>query len=357
MKEFLTILLLLPVLSSPIAALAQSRWLTSLNDTLPLAALSIPGAHDAATSSLRGWGRCQALSIPELLQAGVRAFDLRPTQNRRLTRKGFRFEGLGNIHHGMKDTGISLDEAFACFNAFLEANPGEMLIVIVRDESAGRFLTKKPDAPTFTAALSTFLKSQKRIVPFRAKLRLGDARGGIIVLCRTGSPENMASTYVTWNHSINGSRDRRIHHAPDAAVPLAVQDCYSPSAAGGCDNADFLARKLRVAEDFLDAAAHADGKMWFVNHASAYVGKFNYCRHAEWMNLRLSDYIRHTAMHAEKGHFKPEGATGILLMDFAGVDEAKFRGRTYATHGESLLRAVIENNFRHMQTPQTSPMP
>ncbi len=309
---------------------AQERWMTALSDTLPLSHLSIPGTHDAATASLRGRGRCQTLTLAEQLAAGVRAFDLRPTQ-----RRGGK--GLGNIYHGLKNTRVNLDEAFRDFNAFLEQNPGEVIVVLLRDESDGRYLLAKPRRETFTAALREFLKGQPRVVPFQPHLRLRDCRGGIIVLCRTGSSADKAATYLTWNHSIDGSRDRRIHYGDNQATPLAVQDCYAPKIAGkdGNDEA-FLQLKLAAAERFLAYAATAHGT-WVINHASAYVGKTNYCRHAAHINPRL-------ARRLSTADIKPKRGYGIVMMDFAGATKAKYRGKTYAVSGDALLRAVIESN-------------
>ncbi len=337
------VLFLLFFCALPFHATAQERWLTALSDTLFLDRLSIPGAHNAATASIRGMGRCQALTLAEQLRVGVRAFDLRPTQDRRLRWGGTEAKGLGDIYHGLKDTNVSLADAFADFNAFLEANPGECVIVILRDESDGRYLFAKPKADTFIQSLRDFLKSQPRVADFSPALRLSACRGRILVLCRTGSPANMVSTYVSWSHNVNGSKDRRVYYAAEASVPLAVQDCYSPKVAGLDDEA-FLNKKVAVAESFLDDAATAAGVL-FVNHASAYVGTKNYCRNAAWVNSRLCQYIEGKSPHIETGRMKADGPTGILMMDFVGVEEAKYRGKTYRVCGNALLHAVIANNF------------
>ncbi len=313
-------------------AVAQNRWLTALNDTLLFVNLSIPGTHNAATSSLRGRGRCQALTIAEQLHVGIRAFDLRPTQQRKTG-------GLGDIYHGLKNTGVSLADAFDCFNEFLEMNPGEFIIVLLRDESDGRYLLRKPAARTFTQALRKFLQTQSRVVDYRADLRLNDLRGGIVVLCRTGSPSDMASTYLSWNHSIEGSTTCRIHY-DGSSVPLSVQDCYSLGvAARDCGEMDFLQRKLAATQFFLNRANVPDCSC-VINYASAYVGRNNYCRVAEWINPRLIHHI-YTLKKSEKTKL----FFGILMMDFAGVDRVGFRGKVYDVGGNSLLHSVISSNF------------
>jgi len=56
-------------------------WMERLADDTPLTALTIPGAHDAASSSITSWTlwtRTQEKNVAELWNCGVRAFDLRP---------------------------------------------------------------------------------------------------------------------------------------------------------------------------------------------------------------------------------------------------------------------------------------
>ncbi len=314
---------------------AQNRWLTALDDTLLFVNLSIPGTHNAATSSLCGRGRCQALTIAEQLHVGVRAFDLRPTQRRKT-------DCLGGIYHGVKNTGVSLADAFDNFNDFLAMNPGEFIVVLLRDESDGRYLFRKPEARTFTQTLRDFLQTQPRVVDFRADLRLNDLRGGIVVLCRTGSPSDIASTYLSWNHSIEGSTTCRIYYDGSSAA-LSVQDCYSPKVvARDYGEMDFLQRKLVATQFFLDRTNVPDYSC-VINYASAYVGRNNYCRVAEWINPRLTHQISTLKKSEEAG--LPKTFFGILMMDFAGVDKVRFRGKIYDVGGASLLRAVIDHNF------------
>ncbi len=319
------------------------NWMAALSDTLPLTSLSIPGAHDAATCTIHGRGRCQALTIAELLHAGVRAFDLRPTLGSRFMRKAYQSPRLGNIHHGMKSTGLSLKEVFADFNAFLEEHPDEMLIVILRDESDGRYLFREPQKEKYAAALRDFLRTQKRLLDFSDTLRLGKARGSILVFSRNILPGSGIAC-VNWNHSIEGSLSRSIFYGAEQTARLFVQDCYAPKMiATNCSVEDFAQRKLCSAENFLDRTT-VDKGTWVINHASAYVGRTNYCRNAELLNIPLARYIRGEEAHNCSGNRKPLGPTGILMMDFAGVDEARYRGKTYAVGGKALLDAVIENN-------------
>ena len=54
-------------------------WMSRLDDNQPVRSVSIPGAHDAATSGVSiSSAKCQSKSIADLFDSGVRAFDLRP---------------------------------------------------------------------------------------------------------------------------------------------------------------------------------------------------------------------------------------------------------------------------------------
>ena len=101
--------------------------MTAIDDDTKIAMLTIPGTHDAATSTCAGPGKCQTLTISGQLEHGVRAFDLRPTMDNNST--------LGNIYHSILDTGVSMGDAMEYFDSFLKTHPGEGIIVIMRYES------------------------------------------------------------------------------------------------------------------------------------------------------------------------------------------------------------------------------
>lgn len=73
----------LPAMNDAARRKLYASWMSYLPDDALLSALSIPGTHDAATSTLNLWSKCQSLSLGAQLNAGVRCFDLRPTGYRR----------------------------------------------------------------------------------------------------------------------------------------------------------------------------------------------------------------------------------------------------------------------------------
>ena len=55
----------------------KKEWMKFLPDTLPVCKISIPGTHDSGTVKGGPMLQTQVVGIPEQLQQGIRAFDIR----------------------------------------------------------------------------------------------------------------------------------------------------------------------------------------------------------------------------------------------------------------------------------------
>ncbi len=324
-------------------------WMARLSDAMLVSQVSIPGTHNAATSKINGMGKCQSLTIAEQLNIGVRGFCLRPTLNRKLTFKGYKATGLGNIYHGTVNTKVSTAQAFDAIDQYLEANPEEFVVIVMRNESGDRYLTGSAMDSEFVSYMRTFLESRSRVVNFHAHLTVGECRGKIVVLNRTGSTSDMAASYMTWNHNQSGSTDRRIYSASGSAE-AAVQDCYAPGEADGdCSDNDFASVKPACVEDFMDFAASASNQgrnVWVVNYASAYTGLSNYAQNAENTNGHVFRYLAGKEGHITTGSMKVNGPVGIVMMDFAGARTVKYMAKSYTVNGDLLTQSIIDNNFK-----------
>ena len=112
------------------ASAGNENWITTLNlnDNLYISQLSLPGAHDAATGTLSSSGKCQTLSLTGLWDAGVRVFDLRPTDDTNCP-----------IYHGAgltgSNTGITLTDALNDITGKLNTYPREFAIILMRNEN------------------------------------------------------------------------------------------------------------------------------------------------------------------------------------------------------------------------------
>ncbi|KAI9770506.1 MAG: hypothetical protein M1835_006539 [Candelina submexicana] len=115
-----------------------SSWMRELKDETPLSALSIPGTHNSPTyHRALPSVRCQAVSIREQLNNGVRFFDIRvqPESPGDLSKKGL------ILVHGVFPISLSGTKYFRDLvnevQAFLDENPSETLIMSVKREGTG----------------------------------------------------------------------------------------------------------------------------------------------------------------------------------------------------------------------------
>ena len=289
-------------------------WMGRLADDTPVRALSIPGAHDAASSSITAWPswtRTQEKNIAELWNCGVRAFDLRPAL----------VDGELGIYHDKYSAHVSLSQVFRALLLALDRHPDEGVIIIIRHEQEA-----DGNAPGWKDALGSFLSGiRSHLVNYRPDLTLGELRGKILVLSRdeyTGGP--MGGYIRNWSSGsqLSAQKGASIVGAEGESSPLWVQDYYHPE---GEDD------KWAAVAGLLDAMASAgDSCPLVINHTSGYLGNLpDYRANARNINARAAEYIasRHTP-------------AGIVMMDFAG--ESRTRG--VSVGGDVLVQALIENN-------------
>ena len=149
-------------------------WMGQLeDDSLPLRDLTIPGTHDSGTkhaSSAFG-ARCQNFDIEEQLKDGIRFLDIRLQNNRDML----------DLCHG-NILGIYTSSCYVSFGQvlvwcrdFLEANPGETILMSV----------KKEFGSDITDNFNNYLDGYKDLFLNTAMIpTLGMARGKIVLLKR-----------------------------------------------------------------------------------------------------------------------------------------------------------------------------
>lgn len=142
----------LPNMFTPIE---NSAWMTPLDDDIYVSQLSIPGTHDAATSGCEvSAGKCQGLSIADQLEMGIRFFDLRPSA----------LDSTMPIYHGEAPANTNMEAVWDTFNEFLDDNPGEFIITLVRwEEEAGGLgvIIKNDSYSDFMTYMASFVKSDR----------------------------------------------------------------------------------------------------------------------------------------------------------------------------------------------------
>ena len=320
---------------------AATNWMTLLDDNTKVALLTIPGTHDAATSTCSAMGKCQTLTIPQQLECGVRAFDLRPTMDDNST--------LGNIYHSILDTGVSMGDAMEYFDSFLKAHPGEGIIVIMRYESERQFLSPSIAEDNYKTAMKNFLWDsriyQSRMAAFNRSMTMKDLRGKILIISRNDlSPVSTFETaYTQWSHSNSVGEALQIY-GTGGLGRIYVQDMYSAEKNGNSSEADFLAKKKELVCKLLDITVpfrEYEQNNWVINYCSGYAGSSfasdSYAKNAASTNPAALEHIQ---AHTGKGF------TGIVMMDYAGTDTYEVGGSTFSVSGKSLTEALIMNNFQ-----------
>lgn len=316
-----------------------TNWMTLLDDNTKVALLTIPGTHDAATSTCSAMGKCQTLTIPQQLECGVRAFDLRPTMDNNTT--------LGNIYHSILDTGVSMAEVMTYFDNFLKAHPGEGIIVLMRYESE-RQIFGSISEDYYKSAMKNFLWDNKiyqsRMAAFNKSMTMKDLRGRILIISRNDlSPvPTFETAYTQWSHS-NSVGEALYIYGTGGLGRIYVQDMYSTAQNGNSSEADFLAKKKELVCKLMDITVpfrEGDQNNWVINYCSGYAGSAlasdSYAKNAASTNPAALEHIR-----ANTG----KGFTGIVMMDYAGTDTYEVGGSSFNVSGKSLTEELILNNF------------
>lgn len=332
------------------AILCAENWMNRLPDDAYVAALSIPGAHDAATGyGFSGWlglfgnryARTQDLDISQQWSAGVRAFDLRPCV----------YKDYMNIHHGIMPTKMRFDRALQLLCDSLKAHPSEFVFIHLLHAAEG---DKVKDA--YNTRIQELLR-QDRFTPFlvnyRNDLRVGEMRGKILILSRDDySDKPIGGIFRRWTGSLNWQRQTTglITGPRNVTGKLYVQDFSATHFTGG------VALKVNAITQMLDSSTHMDysnvqGLVWVFNFASAYSKVENLFGR----KISLSNGYRDNATHTHQAildYFQshPAGPTGIILMDFAGVDYSN----GYHVRGAELVQVIIRNNFRYLTPKKAS---
>jgi hypothetical protein len=291
-----------------------SRWLSALPDATELTALSIPGAHDAASCTITDfplWTRTQVLTVAQLWNCGVRVFDLRPAYK----------DGELGIYHDKYGAGVTYAQVLSTVLDALERDSGEFALFLIRHEREA-----DDNAPEWADALAAcHFAAAEHIVPYKEGLMLGDLRGKLMVLVRTdeSGPAAALGRIEGWSSAreLGSQQGARIVDSAGQEHPLWVQDWYDP------DDAD---SKWLAVKEMLDAAAVAKPRPIVINHASGYIGSLpDYRAVAKVVNPQLAEYLQSFG-----------GPAGIVMLDFAGAATSL----ATAVRGDAAVRAIIGNN-------------
>ena len=320
------------------AVIDYGRWMQYLADSRLVADLSLPGAHDACTGE--GWNgdvmeqlgemtaKCQDLTIQQLLEAGVRVFDLRPER----VKNGDAYEL--RCSHGIASTKLLVVDFFRKLQEYLADNPKEFCLVTAQ-------LSATSDKTAWAQEFNALVRSDEfkgLFADFKPRLTVGDMRGHVLLFTKDEYAEKPLGGYThRWYEGaeLEKQMSNRII-GPDSEGPLWVQDYWEDVTREGKDKALVDMLEASVKRDLT-----ADAPAWVINFPSCYVGGF----------ISMSDDYRKNAVVANvltvnwlDGH---KGSVGVIYMDYAGVDQSKgYDGETYETAGKKLVESVVKQNAK-----------
>lgn len=246
------------------SATRQNNWMATIPSNVRYCQLSIPGAHDAATSGVSGIGansaKTQSKDIATLLAGGVRGFDLRP-RHTASSASEIELDYL-EIYHGSKGTGVLFKDAMSLLAEFVTNNPTECVYVRIKKEDTGE--TDQPETwcTSIRECLKGYYDSDIVLGKLPSGMTLGECRGKLVVTSdnpygpgRTYSP--VYGAFLSWNDNTEGALFT-IYHDGGTSNKLGnayVQDYYS----GDTSN-----KSTYVDNGFAKAAEQTD--VWCFNY-------------------------------------------------------------------------------------------
>ena len=311
----LLLLCLAGCLGNASAAVDLKQWMAGLNDNIYISQMSLPGAHNAATGhgfsglgAIGGAisGKCQDKELAGLWDAGVRVFDLRPSDS----------GDDCTINHGSLATKLTLRQALTTITGRLSTYSSEFAVVLMRKEDG--------EASLWQPKVAAIVGSFSNVMPFSPGLRLSDVRGKVLVISRDYFADGYTIDY--WND--NTTRDVRSANGVD----FVVQDYYQVD--------DASTKSAAIANILAEARTNSSTSRMFINHTSGYTGSTGTNSNIN-SNASTSNALALSTINANPG------PTGCVLMDFAGSG---------SYNGANLCAAIIEQNSLIATTTPSAPV-
>lgn len=309
---------------------SQNLWMSTLPGGTWLSMLSVPGAHDAATSSvsglLAGTARCQEYSIADMLARGVRAFDLRPRYNSS-KESDIQLANL-TISHGIIDTGVRFVDAIDALVSFVREHPSETVSVLMQKENASGTDYSETWRTSIRECFNDPARRPYLLDAFQSNLRLDDVRGKVCVVSRTpygaggyytdivgaifnGWADNTSVTDYSGRLYVNGNR---------VTCTANLQDLYDTNA---------NAKKPAFDEMLRYSSTNTDASRYHYNYTSiAY----------KFLGTSIENNAKTMNPYAATALDEATGPAGFIYSDYIGSKNHS---------GDRLLRSIIDLNHRY----------
>lgn len=302
-------------------------WMSQLEDESPLSALSMPGTHNSPTCHVALPSvRCQAVSVREQLENGVRFLDIRvQPENPSDPSK----EGLVLVHSAFP---ISLTgnkyfrDMINEIQAFLDRNPSETIVMTVKREGVGR----STDQQLSTILRDHYAGDVNHWFTAPRIPTLGEARKKIVLIRRFELDERLHKEWDGAGWCIDAETwPDNCEDGTCSGGQIRVQDFYE---VGETEN---IGKKITYAESQLERAAMfcapLDGELnaegiehpkypFFINFLSA----SNFWKAGCWPD-RIAAKVNPSIVgflcqqHSENCG-DGDGGTGIVVCDWVGLN-------------------------------------
>lgn len=315
----------------------KGAWMSCIPQNVFYTMLSVPGSHDAATSTVKLFtfsSKTQNKTIAEQLELGVRALDLRPSATDNL-----------EIKHGSTGTGVTLAQAIESMRSYLEKNPTEFIYATIHLEGSTNDNKTKNWSNKVYALVKAAVDGGYALEALSKDAKLADYKGKIIFIYRddlTGDNQIYNAAKVAWNDNIARTvkvRDTNGNEINDFLI--SYQDIWESSDldenTGGISG--YFAQKGGVKNDndkvsmvkkYIDDATDSKDQRLIFNFAS-YSGGF-ISERAKAIMPSVNSYI-----------VSKKNRLGVILADF--VD---------ATYGGYNFTAITTaNNFKYVYTKRS----
>lgn len=312
----------------------KGAWMSCIPQNVFYTMLSVPGTHDAATSSATLIARTQNKTIAEQLELGIRALDLRPSATDNL-----------EIKHSSFGTGVTLAQAIESMRSYLEKNPTEFIYATIHLEGSTNESKTKNWSNKVYALVKAAVDGGYALKALSKGAKLADYKGKIIFIYRddlTGDNQIYNAAKVAWNDNIARTvkvRDTNGNEINDFLI--SYQDIWESSdldentggisgyfaQKGGVKSDD---AKVSMVKKYIDDATGSKDQRLIFNFAS-YSGGF-ISERAKAIMPSVNSYI-----------VSKKNRLGVILADF--VD---------ATYGGYNFTAITTaNNFKYVYTKRS----
>jgi hypothetical protein len=313
---------------APVAVYADyspsgKNWMKNLDDDLLITQITIPGTHDSAADHDHCYESvsckdnhlmvvCQTSNIQDQMEMGIRFFDVRLAYDQHDDR-AFEF------HHGPYDLKQSLYDAIKWATDFLEENPSEFLVWLIKQEHTSA------DADAFWRDLSSELAD--RSIEFYSKkkiLTVGEARGKVIIMARNKSSEYPQGYHVEW------SSNTQYYQGSDENLTYVAEDHYNLAYVHTSTKFVDIRRNLFLARSCLGCGSSDTLFFTFLSGEGDKAAKYP-SHYADYENLHTAEWLTEDAARGPR--------SGIIAMDFAGNS---------GHYGGYMLEAAIGQNPPHL---------